>query len=393
MAASPPPDAVTTRTRPGGVVWLVVAVLLAGLASPAQARGRRARKGAAKSAASGAPVRGETHRAFPGVHLLALADDQILLWEASGRAHLRTSDGIWNAEMQLPAAGILDVQRDGSGFLVAGALAAGGAAVVSLSATGQPQVRWSIPGEGVHAVFADAAGRHAVTRAGIIDLHPDGTFGKAQPFPADPRPPGFGGLPIMVLARAGDQEGALVICSPASAGVAATPAAAPPIAGAAVPPPAGVVVPPPAAVAPTLAATSSTRGVCERPAPGAWKLQEDFQVPPVVCGGSIVITTSARARQGAGASAILAYAWDTGKIQNRAKAAGTPAIACAVDGDALMVGEKQLRLFHLPSMKPAWTHPIGRVAAREVAVTKHFIAYRAGDSPDVQVVPRPPAAR
>src|SRR4029079_17325295 len=104
----------------------------------------------------------------------------------------------------------------------------------------------------------------------------------------------------------------------------AAPAATPPIAVAAMPPPAGVVVPAPAAVVPTLAAPTSPRGVCERPAPGAWKLQDDFQAPPVVCGGSIVITTSTRAQKGAGAGAILAYAWDSGKIQNRAKVTGIP---------------------------------------------------------------------
>jgi len=345
----------------------VLALLLTGAggaASPVQARGRRGGKGAA--AKRGAAVRGEVHRAFAGVHLLALADDQILLWEPGGRAQLRTSDGNWGAEAQLPAAGILDVERDGTGFLVAGALAAGGAAVVSLSATGQVQfqvqARWSIPGEVVSAVFADAAGRHAVTRGGIIDLHPDGTIGKAQPFPADPRPPGAGTLPLMLLTRPGDSEGALVICAPSGAALIA-------------------------AAAPTPA--TPTRGVCERPAPAGWKFEEDFHQPPVVCGGSIVVTSDARAREGA----IVAYAWDTGKIQNRAKAAPAPVVICAAEGDALMVGDKQLRLYHLPSLKPAWTHPLGRTAARDLALTKHFIAYRAGDSLDVQVVPRPPAAR
>src|SRR5438045_2549460 len=99
MAASPPPpDAVKTRRRAGGKVWPLIAagLLLSALASgPAQARGRRGGKAAGKGALRGQAVRGETHRAFPGVHLLALADDQILLWEANGRAQLRTSDGNW----------------------------------------------------------------------------------------------------------------------------------------------------------------------------------------------------------------------------------------------------------------------------------------------------------
>jgi hypothetical protein len=290
------------------------------------------------------------------------------LWDTNGHAQLRTSDGNWSADFQLPAAGIQDVQRDGTGFLLAGALAAGGAAVVALSPAGQPQVRWSVPGESGAAVFSDAAGRHAVTRAGIVDLHADGTIGKAQPFPADPRPPGSASPPV-VLARAGDAEGALVICAP---GAPATPAGVNP-----------------------------TRGFCERPAPAGWKLEEDFAVAPVVCGGSIVITTPvaiapagrARARSRAGEGAIVAYAWDSGKIQNRSKTAGTPAVACAAEGDALMVGDQQLRLFHLPSLKPAWTHAVGKEAVHDVAVTKHFIAYRAGESLDVTVVPRPPAAR
>ena len=361
MAASPPPEAVKTRPRARAAWWLVVAGLLIGLVGPAHARGRRAAKGRGKGGGRVTATAGaETHRAFPGVHLLALADDQILLWEANGHAQLRTSDGNWSADMQLPAAGIQDVQRDGNGFLVAGALAAGGAAVVALSAAGQPQARWSIPGESASAVFTDAAGRHLVTRAGIVDLRADGTIGKAQPFPADPRPAGGASLPI-VLARPGDDEGALVICAPSGP---ATPASANP-----------------------------TRGVCERPAPAGWRLEEDFAAAPVVCGGSIVVTTAAGAGARAREGAIVAYAWDSGKIQNRGKAAGTPAIACAADGDALMVGDKQLRLFHLPSLKPAWTHPVGRAAVHDVAVTKHFIAYQAGDSLDVTVVPRPPAAR
>ena len=124
--------------------------------------------------------------------------------------------------------------------------------------------------------------------------------------------------------------------------------------------------------------------MCERPPTGR-EGREDFR-PAHVWGGS----DRGHQRRPQGPSAIVAYAWDTGKIQNRARVAGTPAIACAAGGDALLVGDKQLRLFHLPSLKPAWTHPIGRASARDVAVTRQFIAYRAGDSLDVRVVPRRP---
>jgi hypothetical protein len=313
----------------------------------------------AAKGSGGTAAQVDSHRAFPGARLLALADDQLLLWEPRGRAQVRGKDGQWGSELQLPVAAILDVTRDGAGFLVAGSLQSGGAAVVALSAAGLEHRRWLIPGDGAYAVFTDAAGRHAVTRGGIVDLRLDGSVARAQPFPADPRgAAGGAGLPV-VLARAGSEDGALVICAPSS-----------------------------------LAMAHPARGECVRTAPGGWKLEADFLESPIACGGAIAIIGAPARGGGAKEGEVVLYSWDTGQRRDRLRASAGPRIACAPGGDALLIGDNsQLRLLRLPSLQTASVPKVGRGPVRDVAITDHLIAYRAGDSLDVVVIPRPPAPR
>jgi hypothetical protein len=134
----------------------------------------------------------------------------------------------------------------------------------------------------------------------------------------------------------------------------------------------------------SLAMARPALGRCQRAGQGGWSFEGDFLEPPLPCGGSIIVSSVATSI----AHEIVARSFDSGKVQARVLSWLAPAIACA-DPDALLVGDRQLRLLRLPSLTTAWRQAVRGGSVRDVAIGKRFVAYRLDESLDVVVVPRP----
>jgi hypothetical protein len=285
----------------------------------------------------------EVHRSFPGVRLLALRDDQLLLWEVHGRTQLRRSDGTWTADFQLPVERILDVEVDGSGYLLAGVLPQDGPVVMSMAASGEQMTRWKIAGDGAYAVVSDPSGRWAVTRSGTVPLLPDGTTGEVDPYPEGHRF-GHGKLPTVLK-----HNGATVICY----------------------------------------ASDHARGSCERLGRSGWRFEGDFIEPPFSCGAWIITKNRSPSGSGTRVTELAAWSLATGTVAAHTRHRVPPVTACA-EPDVLVVGERRIRLVRLPNLESTWSGPVDAGSpVQDVAVTKSLFAYRPYESLDISLLPRP----
>ena len=295
--------------------------------------------GCARESAADPPV--ERHAGLAGSRLLALADDQLLLWEPTGRAELRAGAGTWTPEFRLPLKPIVAAQADAEGFLIAGSAGAGSAAVVALSPLGKERVRWTLPGDGAFGFVADARGPRAVTRGGIVALNPDGTIGALEPFAKGTTP--------SVIAR----EGGDVLCRPAD-----------------------------------LSEAHSAPGECARGGAHSWRFEAQFVEAPVACGDWLAVGDGFEPG-GMETRRIAAHSLGSGEVGGRAAFLVHPAVACASSNE-LLVGEKRLVLLRLPGLEAGWSRQIeGSAPVRDLAVLKSFFAYRIDGSLEVMLVPRP----
>jgi hypothetical protein len=284
------------------------------------------------------PVR---HHAFSGVEMLALAGDQLLLWEVQGRAQIRTAAGTWSDEIQLPVKGILHVRPDGPGFLVEGSAGEKRPVVVLMSSTGKEIKRWPLA-EYARGLVTGRHGRRVALRAGFRLLRDDGTIGPVEPYLDRHRGHDCCSSPTLI-----EDDDEAVVCNGAD-----------------------------------LSMEHNAPGSCVRLGNPGWAFEGPFVGPPIGCGRWIV------ARDGARLTKLTIRSLATGTIAGHASYRVPPVFACA-DGEYLIIGEKGLAQVSLPALKPAWRRSLPGPAVKDVAVTTTHIAYRTAGSSDIFVIPRP----
>lgn len=103
---------------------------------------------------------------------------------------------------------------------------------------------------------------------------------------------------------------------------------------------------------------------------------------PVACGPWLLVNEGKRQEQ------LVVLEMATGKILARRSYPSRPRIACA-GGEELAVGDRNLELVQLPSLKSRWHFPIAKDRVIELIALEHYLAYRGENSPDLLLVPRP----
>ena len=268
--------------------------------------------------------------------MLVLAGDQLLLWEAHGRAQIRRAAGRWTDELKLPLQAVRAIERDGAGFLALGSSSTGVAAVVLFDADAKEVIRWTRTDEPIFAVMVDARGRRAAGRTAFRPLLPDGTWGAPETYPG-----GFGRVPKII-----EHEGRTIVCEGAE-----------------------------------ITKLVNAPGRCQQLGDGGWRFEGPFLEPPVVCSGWLV------ARDGPKLEALMVRSLTTGQTMGRRSYRARPAFACA-EPDELVIGEHRLESARLPSLAPRWAQPVTGSQVHSVAVLRHFIAYRVVGSTEAVLAPR-----
>ncbi|HET6150231.1 MAG TPA: hypothetical protein VFH68_22010 [Polyangia bacterium] len=292
----------------------------------------------AKTAIKTAGVR---HRPdFPVMGLVGLAGDRFIIWNGAGQMQVGSATGEWAKGFRLPISQIGDVVADGVDFLVDGSVREHVSAVLLVNVEGRELARWTMA-DLVYGLVVDARGRWASTRAGLIPLLEGGALGTPEPLTGSGPSP-YGDPPKPIRA----DGGAMVTCRPRD-----------------------------------LSMQHGAPGRCDRSGPREWHLRGDFFLP-VACGDWLVAVEGARPWQ------LVVYSLATGKRAMKRPDPVDAVVACADPGDVL-VGDRRLSLLRLPEGKPVWTARLAGAPITQLAVTENAVAYRADDSPDIVIIPRP----
>jgi hypothetical protein len=282
---------------------------------------------------------------FVPTGMVPLGDDRLLLWQDDGQAQIRDGNGEWSAVLHLPMQKVMQIEPEGSGFLALGAPVTpfGASLIVALDPAGRETERWSVAG--VWDIKVTPHGRRAVTRTGLLPLLPQAVVGVEEPFPAwggdQPEEPRF---PPELLYW----QGGMIFCHRAD-----------------------------------LSLQHFAHARCERPGPAGWIYEDgESTLTPVACGPWLLVNEGKRQEQ------LVVLEMATGKVLARRNYPSRPRIACA-GGEELAVGDRNLELVQLPSLKSRWHFPIAKDRVIELIALEHYLAYRGENSPDLLLVPRP----
>lgn len=282
---------------------------------------------------------------FVPTGMAPLGDDRLLLWRDDGQAQIRGGNGEWSAVLHLPMQKVMQIEPEDSGFLALGAPATpfGASLIVAFDPTGREIERWSVAG--AWDIKVTPYGRRVVTRTGLLPLLPQAVVGAEEPFPAwggdQPEGPRF---PPELLYW----QGGTIFCHRAD-----------------------------------LSLQHFAHARCERPGPAGWIYEGgESMLTPVSCGPWLLLNEGKRQEQ------LVVLEMATGKILARRNYPSRPRIACA-GGEELAVGDRNLELVQLPSLKSRWHFPIAKDRVIDLIALEHYLAYRGENSPDLLLVPRP----
>jgi hypothetical protein len=283
------------------------------------------------------------------MHMLALPGDELVLWHGAGWVQTGTAAGEWRRTLRLPLRSIVDVKPDAGGILAAGAMAEAPddktTTVLRVDADGSALGRWTVPGM-VYGLVVDERGRAASTAAGLVPLVDDGAMGAPQRLQGGGPAP-YSNPPTLV-ARIGSST---IVCRGQD-----------------------------------MSMQHSAPGQCDRRGDAAWHLEGHFALPPVACGDWLVAAEWKRSWS------VKVYSIETGKPATQIRVPVAPALACAGKRE-LFLGGRRLELLRLPGRGAIWSRSVGNGKIVELAVTDTTVVYRADDSPDVVILPRPQARR
>lgn len=282
------------------------------------------------------------HRAaFPVMGILGLTGDRFLLWHGGGRMQVGTPGGEWSEVFRVAVHGIVDVQPDRGGVLVAGGLDEKISAVLFVNHRGDELARWTIHA-GIYDLVVDARGKWASTRAGLVPLLAGGVLGPPERLVGGGPAP-LGDPPTLVMR----QGTTTVVCRGQN-----------------------------------ISLEHHAPGRCDRNGDREWHFEGKFMLPPVACGDWLVAVEWTRPVR------LVAYSMTTGKPEMQIPNSMGPAVACAGPGE-LFVGDRRLSLLRLPNRKPIWTAKVAAGPITQLALTENALAYQADDSADVVIIPRP----
>ena len=273
--------------------------------------------------------------AFPAMGMVALEDDQLLLWHGDGRAQLRMTNGQSSEVFHLPVQAIMDIKPDGTGFLVTGSPTLGASVVLRMTARGEELDRWRMNEHEFRTLLVDSHGRRVVTRLGMLPLFPGGKLGPLEPFPN--------------LAQGSSTRSPTILTQDEVQVIW---------------------------FVPDLSKEHQSNGSCERLGPNGWKFEVNFLAPPVMCGEWLVVL------ERFGNSGLTVRSLSSGAIRSRITHHSESAIAYG-GSNRLVVGDRQLSLLKLPEGKTVWTRPISGTRITSLAIMKSFIAYQVRDSSDI----------
>jgi hypothetical protein len=270
--------------------------------------------------------------AFPVMSMIALADDQLLVWHGDGRAQLRTTSGAWTEMFQLPVHAIMDVKPDEAGFLITGAIKPGTSVVLAMTAQGRELDRWVMDGHDTYRLVVDSRSRRAVTREGMVPLLAGGKLGTVDAWPPQEKN-AFAVPPTLIV-----KDDVTIIWREAN-----------------------------------LSRQHRTAGSFERIGPAGWRFEGDFIGPPICCGEWLIYSERSRG------SGPVVRSVRSGAVENRIENHAQAVIACA-GSNRVLVGDRELSLLELPAGKVLWTQPIAGAQIADLAVMNNFVAYRVHDS-------------